>query len=152
MRIITGSARNAIIETLEGENTRPTAERAKEALFSMIQFELEGRNILDLFAGSGQLGLEALSRGAASCTFIDSAREAVDIVIKNAKNAKLFDRARVSAVDYKAFLKSAAGLFNNRLRGNKIRLPDCKTDRICHFLGFVEHLADRRSSEALCKL
>lgn len=109
MRIITGSARNAIIETLEGENTRPTAERAKEALFSMIQFELEGRSILDLFAGSGQLGLEALSRGAASCTFIDSAREAVDVVIKNAKNAKLFDRARVSAVDYKAFLKSAAG-------------------------------------------
>ncbi len=109
MRIITGSARGAVIETLEGENTRPTAERAKEALFSMIQFDLEGRNILDLFAGSGQLGLEAISRGASSCTFIDNAREAVDIVIKNAKNAKLFDRARVSSVDYKAFLKSAAG-------------------------------------------
>ncbi len=109
MRIITGRARGAAIETLEGENTRPTAERAKEALFSMIQFELEGRNVLDLFAGSGQLGLEALSRGAVSCTFIDSAREAVDIVIKNAKNAKLFDRARVSSVDYKAFLKSSAG-------------------------------------------
>ena len=109
MRIITGSARGAIIETLEGDNTRPTAERAKEALFSMLQFELEGRSILDLFAGSGQLGLEALSRGAASCTFIDSTREAVDIVIKNAKNAKLFDRARVSCVDFKAFLKSAAG-------------------------------------------
>ena len=112
MRIITGSARGALIETLEGENTRPTAERAKEALFSMLQFELEGRNILDLFAGSGQLGLEALSRGAASCTFTDSAREAVDIVIKNAKNAKLFDRARVSCVDYKAFLKSASGKDN----------------------------------------
>ncbi len=109
MRIITGSARGALIETLEGDNTRPTAERAKEALFSMLQFELEGRNILDLFAGSGQLGLEALSRGAASCTFIDSAREAVDIVIKNAKNTKLFDRSRVSCVDFKAFLKSAAG-------------------------------------------
>ena len=109
MRIITGSARGAIIETLEGDNTRPTAERAKEALFSMLQFELEGRNILDLFAGSGQLGLEALSRGAASCTFTDSAREAVDMVIKNAKNAKLFDRARVSCVDYKSFLKSASG-------------------------------------------
>ena len=109
MRIITGSARGAVIETLEGEATRPTAERAKEALFSMIQFELEGRKVLDLFAGSGQLGLEALSRGAASCTFIDEAREAVDIIIKNAKNAKLFDRARVSAIDYAAFLRGAAG-------------------------------------------
>ncbi|MBQ8475062.1 MAG: 16S rRNA (guanine(966)-N(2))-methyltransferase RsmD [Clostridia bacterium] len=109
MRIITGSARGANIITLEGEHTRPTAERTKEALFSMLQFEIEGRKVLDLFAGSGQLGLEALSRGAAHCTFIDNTREAVDIVIKNAKNVKLFDRARVSSVDYAAFLKSAAG-------------------------------------------
>jgi len=109
MRIITGSARGANIITLEGEHTRPTAERTKEALFSMLQFEIEGRKILDLFAGSGQLGLEALSRGAEHCTFIDNTREAVDVVIKNAKNTKLFDRARVSSVDYAAFLKSAAG-------------------------------------------
>lgn len=109
MRIITGSARGALIETLEGEATRPTAERAKEALFSMIQFDIEGRRVLDLFAGSGQLGLEALSRGAASCTFTDEAREAVDIIIKNAKNAKLFDRSRVSAIDFKSFLRGAAG-------------------------------------------
>ena len=109
MRIITGSARGALIETLEGEATRPTAERAKEALFSMIQFDIEGRKVLDLFAGSGQLGLEALSRGAVSCTFTDEAREAVDIIIKNAKNARLFDRSRISAIDYKSFLRSAAG-------------------------------------------
>lgn len=109
MRIITGSARGVNLITLEGEATRPTAERAKEALFSMIQFDIEGRRVLDLFAGSGQLGLEALSRGAASCTFTDEAREAVDIIIKNAKTAKLFDRARVSAIDFKAFLRGAAG-------------------------------------------
>ena len=107
MRIITGSARGALIETLEGEATRPTAERAKEALFSMIQFDIEGRRVLDLFAGSGQLGLEALSRGAASCTFTDEAREAVDIIIKNAKNTKLFDRSRVSAIDFRSFLRGA---------------------------------------------
>ncbi len=109
MRIITGSARGALIETLEGDATRPTAERAKEALFSMIQFDIEGRRVLDLFAGSGQLGLEALSRGAASCTFTDEAREAVDVIIKNAKNARLFDRSRVSAIDFRAFLRGAAG-------------------------------------------
>ncbi len=109
MRIITGSARGALIETLEGEATRPTAERAKEALFSMIQFDIEGRRVLDLFAGSGQLGLEALSRGAASCTFTDEAREAVDIIIKNAKNTRLFDRSRVSAIDFRSFLRGAAG-------------------------------------------
>ena len=62
MRIITGSARGIKLVTLEGEATRPTAERVKEAVFSMLQFELEGRAVLDLFAGSGQLGLEALSR------------------------------------------------------------------------------------------
>ena len=63
MRIITGSARGASLLTLPGEATRPTAERTKEAVFSMIQFDIEGRKVLDLFAGSGQLALEALSRG-----------------------------------------------------------------------------------------
>ena len=64
MRIITGQARGRRLQTLPGEDTRPTAERVKEALFSALQFEIEGRRILDLFAGSGQLGIEALSRGA----------------------------------------------------------------------------------------
>ena len=67
MRIITGTARGRRLETLAGEDTRPTAERVKEGLFSVLQFEIEGRRVLDLFAGSGQLGLEALSRGAADC-------------------------------------------------------------------------------------
>ena len=64
MRIITGTAKGVVLSTLEGEATRPTGDRVKEALFSMIQFDIEGRRVLDLFAGSGQLGLEALSRGA----------------------------------------------------------------------------------------
>ena len=72
MRIITGKARGAKLATLEGNATRPTSERVKGAIFSSIQFELEGRRVLDLFAGSGQMGLEALSRGALSCTFADS--------------------------------------------------------------------------------
>lgn len=109
MRIITGSARGIALDTLEGENTRPTGERAKEALFSMIQFDIEGRRCLDLFAGSGQLGLEALSRGAAHCIFIDEAREAVDVVLANAKKTKLFDKCRISTGSHLTFLKNAAG-------------------------------------------
>lgn len=109
MRIITGSARGTKLVTLEGEATRPTSDKVKEALFSMIQFDLEGRNVLDLFAGSGQLGLEALSRGAAKATFIDESRQAVDVVIDNAKKTHLFEKCRISASGAIPFLKSAAG-------------------------------------------
>lgn len=110
MRIITGSARGIQLQTLEGEMTRPTAERAKEALFSMIQFDIEGRSVLDLFGGSGQLGLEALSRGAAKATIIDQARPAVEIIISNAKKTKLFDKCRIACSDYATFIKhSCAG-------------------------------------------
>ena len=66
MRVITGTARGRVLRTLEGEDVRPTTDRVKEAVFSIIQFEIEGRRVLDLFAGSGQLGIEALSRGAAN--------------------------------------------------------------------------------------
>ena len=109
MRIITGIARGAVLTTLEGENTRPTGERAKEALFSMIQFDIEGRRALDLFAGSGQLGLEAVSRGAVSCVFIDEAREAVEVILANAKKTHLFDKCRISTGSYATYLKNAAG-------------------------------------------
>lgn len=109
MRIITGSARGTKLATLEGDATRPTTDKVKEALFSMIQFDIEGRAVLDLFAGSGQLGLEALSRGAARGTFIDESRAAVDVIIDNAKKTHLFDRCRVSVSGAVPFLKSAAG-------------------------------------------
>ena len=72
LKIITGTAKGRVLKTLEGEATRPTSERIKEAIFSSIQFDIDSRRVLDVFAGSGQLGLEALSRGAASCMFIDS--------------------------------------------------------------------------------
>ncbi|MBQ9121736.1 MAG: 16S rRNA (guanine(966)-N(2))-methyltransferase RsmD [Clostridia bacterium] len=108
MRIITGSARGANLETLEGEATRPTSQRVKEAVFSMIQFEIEGRSVLDLFAGSGQLGLEALSRGAARATFCDNSRDAVEIVIRNAKKTRLFDRCRIGVNDYATAIRSMA--------------------------------------------
>ena len=109
MRIITGSARGAKLETPEGNATRPTAERVKEAIFSMIQFDIEGREALDLFAGSGQLGLEALSRGAARATFTDTSREVTELIKRNAQHTHLFDRCRISCTDWKAFVKSSAG-------------------------------------------
>ena len=109
MRIITGSARGARLITLEGDATRPTGERVKEAVFSMIQFEIEGRRALDLFGGSGQLGLEALSRGAESAVIIDCAPEAVEIIKTNAKTTRLFDRCRISQMEYEPFLRRASG-------------------------------------------
>ncbi len=109
MRIITGSARGTRLASPPGDATRPTSDRVKEAIFSMIQFDTEGRVVLDLFAGSGQLALEALSRGAARATLIDQSREAVDVIIENAKKTHLFEKCRVSVSDWASFLKGAAG-------------------------------------------
>ena len=83
MRVITGSARGRRLRTLEGEAVRPTTEQVKEALFSIIHFDIEGRQVLDLFAGSGQLGIEAVSRGAAGAVFVDSSLQSVNIVKDN---------------------------------------------------------------------
>ncbi len=109
LRIITGTAKGKKIETLDGEATRPTSERIKEAVFSSIQFDIENRRVLDLFAGSGQLGLEALSRGADTATFIDSSREAIDIVKKNAKSVGFFDRCRYNVSDFRNYIRKASG-------------------------------------------
>lgn len=99
MRIITGTARGAKLITLEGEATRPTSERAKEAIFSMIQFDIEGRKVLDLFAGSGQLALEALSRGAKEAVLCDSSKQAADIIKKNAIKTRLSDKVNLHNCD-----------------------------------------------------
>ncbi|MBO5009783.1 MAG: 16S rRNA (guanine(966)-N(2))-methyltransferase RsmD [Clostridia bacterium] len=109
MRIITGSAKGKRLETLEGEATRPTSERIKEAIFSSIQFEVENRHVLDLFAGSGQMGLEALSRGADRATFIDSSREAMEIVKKNAKTTGFDDKCHYLVSDWRNYIRKASG-------------------------------------------
>ena len=95
MRVITGTAKGRRLETLAGDATRPTVERVKEGVFSAIAFEVQGRRVLDLFAGSGQMGIEALSRGAASCLFVDSSREAVAVITRNLRATALADRATV---------------------------------------------------------
>ncbi len=109
MRIIAGKANRRKLETLPGEDiTRPTSERVKEALFSAIQFKITGKKVLDLFAGSGQLALEALSRGAESAVLIDSSVDAVEIIKRNARTTNLIKQCRISRMDYSEFLKSAA--------------------------------------------
>ena len=109
MRIITGSAKGKKLVSLEGDATRPTSERIKEAVFSSIQFDVEGRRVLDLFAGSGQMGLEALSRGAAKATFIDLSREAMDIVKQNAKATGFFDVSHFLVSDWRNYIRKASG-------------------------------------------
>ena len=105
MRIITGKVRGVRLATLEGENTRPTSERAKEAIFSMLQFEIDGARVLDLFAGSGQMGLEALSRGAAHAVFCDLSKDAVEIVKTNIKKTRMEGQCDVFCGDYKVTLQ-----------------------------------------------
>jgi len=86
MRIITGLARGKRLQTPSGLHTRPTTDRVKESLFNIIQWDIEGRKVLDLFGGSGQLGLEALSRGASTCVIVDGDRNAQKAIEANIKN------------------------------------------------------------------
>ena len=105
MKVITGSLRGRNLDTLGGDEiTRPTTQATKEALFSSIQFEIEDKKVLDLFAGSGQLGIEALSRGARSCTFVESNKSAYKIVEGNLDRCRITDKATLVFSEAKSFL------------------------------------------------
>lgn len=112
MRVITGSARGRRLETLPGDNTRPTGEKVKESLFSAIQFDIEGRRVLDLFAGSGQLGIEALSRGASGCVFVDKNTEAVQVIRRNLQHTNLSEKAQVLGTDALSYLTRPGDRFD----------------------------------------
>ena len=112
MRIISGSARGRKLKEPQGLDTRPTTDKVKESLFNIIQFELEGRRVLDLFAGTGQLGLEALSRGAEHCTFVDQRREAAALVKENVKLCRFEGQARVVQGESQAFLRACGEKFD----------------------------------------
>ena len=104
MRVISGKARGVLLKTPDGMQTRPTADRVKEALFSIIQFELPGAKVLDLFGGTGQLGIEALSRGAASATFVDQAEPACRLIRENLRRTKFENAGKVVRGDYMEYL------------------------------------------------
>ena len=112
MRIITGSAKGKRLFTPKGENTRPTSDRVKEGIFSVIQFDIEGRTVLDLFAGSGQMGIEALSRGAGWVVFVDNSRDAVETIKKNLQNLDLGIKSRVLQSDCMSFLSDKGEMFD----------------------------------------
>jgi 16S rRNA (guanine(966)-N(2))-methyltransferase RsmD len=105
MRVITGKARGIQLKTPEGLQTRPTADRVKEALFSIIQFDIPGAKVLDLFGGTGQLGIEALSRGAVSAVFVDAGEKACALIRENLKRTKFEQQGRVVRSDYLDFLR-----------------------------------------------
>lgn len=104
MRVIAGTARGVALKTPEGMQTRPTIDRVKEALFSIIHFDLPGAKVLDLFGGTGQLGIEALSRGAVSATFVDQAEPACRLIKENLRRTKFENAARVVRGDYMEYL------------------------------------------------
>lgn len=104
MRVITGSARGKKLITLEGDDVRPTTDMVKEALFSIIQFEIEGRRVLDLFGGSGQLAIEALSRGAKNAVIVDMSKKSIDIIKQNLEHTGFTKDAVVIQSDALSFL------------------------------------------------
>ena len=107
MRVITGKARGVNLKTPDGMQTRPTADRVKEALFSIINFDIPNADVLDLFGGTGQLGIEALSRGAKESVFVDAQKSACTLIRENLKRTGLEEGAQVVCSDYADFLKKS---------------------------------------------
>ncbi len=139
MRVITGSAKGKRLESPKGDDVvRPTTDRVKEALFSILQFELENAAVLDLFAGSGQLGIEALSRGAQSCVFVEKDPTVAKLVERNIAACNFQNSAKVIKGDFKAVLNGtksnfdiafldppySAGLFDEALKLTAAHMSD----------------------------
>lgn len=109
MRVISGSARSLPLKSVEGKNTRPTTDRIKETLFNMIAHLVAGCRFLDLFSGSGAIGIEALSRGAQEAVFVENHQKALACIRENLAFTRLADRARVLSKDVLAALRELEG-------------------------------------------
>ena len=107
MRVVSGTARGCKLQSVPGMNTRPTTDRVKENVFNLIQDHVRGARVLDLFAGTGQLGIEALSRGAQTCDFVEHNKTAYNIVCKNVQTARVSDRARLHCAEAARFVPQA---------------------------------------------
>lgn len=112
MRVIAGSARGGKLETPKGEHTRPTLSKVKEAVFSMIHFDIPGAKVLDLFSGSGQMGIETISRGASHCVFVDSGSQSISAITKNIKHLKFTSQSNIVNRDVLQYLSSTTDKFD----------------------------------------
>ena len=105
MRVISGKSRGKRLETLSGGLVRPTTDKVKESIFNIIQFDLQDKSFLDLFSGSGQMGIEAISRGAKEAIFVDKSKRSIEVVKRNLKSVGLCSQALVINSDYRSFLE-----------------------------------------------
>ena len=112
MRVIAGSAKGRKLKTLEGMEVRPTTDKVKEAVFSSIQFDLPGAEVLDLFSGSGQMGIEALSRGANHAVFVDRAANSLRVTRENLESLQFLSDASLHQMDALSFLQSTEAQFD----------------------------------------
>lgn len=112
MRVIAGTARSVPLKTLDGLATRPTTDRVKTSLFNIIQFEIAGREVLDLFGGSGALGIEALSRGAKHAVFVDQSSDAIAVIRENLQKTRLAEKAQVVQSEALSYLQNCKKRFD----------------------------------------
>ena len=112
MRVISGSSRGKVLKTPEGTKTRPTSDRVKEALFSIIQFDLPSATVLDRFGGTGQLGIEALSRGAKRAVFVDFDKGACNLIRENVKRTDFLAQSTIVCADAISYLRNSKEKFD----------------------------------------
>lgn len=112
MRVIAGTARSVPLRSRDGLDTRPTGDRVKVAIFNIVQFDVPGSRVLDLFGGSGQMAIEALSRGASGAVIVDSSPEAMEIIRENLNRTKLAPLARTVRADYLDYLNACRERFD----------------------------------------
>ena len=112
MRVVSGTARGVVLKTPDGMQTRPTSDKVKESIFNIIQFDLPGTAVLDLFGGTGQLGIEALSRGAKSAVFVDAWDKACSLIKENIRRTKFEAQSKVVRSDYLTFLRASKEKFD----------------------------------------
>ena len=141
MRVITGSARGRKLKEITGMDIRPTTDKVKESIFNIVQFDVEGRRVLDLFGGTGQLGIEALSRGAEKCVFVDQSREAVKVIRENVALTGFENQSRIVQGDAISFLTSCLCWSNGgHRRGGALSLSRFIIYELsCVVIKFVSH-------------
>ena len=112
MRVITGSARGRRLKTLEGDSVRPTTDKVKESIFNIIQFDIEGRRVFDMFCGCGQLGIEALSRGAVSAVFADISRASIAVTEENLETTGFRNMSKTVLANSLEYLDRTSEIFD----------------------------------------